>query len=52
MVRGEQLVESCRRLEDACLSPNASFAWVEECAVGVKLAILALDESLVEECTD
>ncbi|WP_430944981.1 hypothetical protein, partial [Pseudomonas aeruginosa] len=25
---------------------------VEECAVGVKLAILALDESLVEECTD
>ena len=29
-----------------------SFAWVEECAVGVKLAILALDESLVEECTD
>lgn len=52
VVRGEQLVESCRRLEDACLSPNASFAWVEECAVGVKLAILALDESLVEECTD
>ena len=45
VVRGEQLVESCRRLEDACLSPNASFAWVEECAVGVKLAILALDES-------
>ncbi len=43
VVRGEQLVESCRRLEDACLSPNASFAWVEECAVGVKLAILALD---------
>ncbi len=29
VVRGEQLVESCRRLEDACLSPNASFAWVE-----------------------
>ncbi|MGA4817551.1 hypothetical protein ACPA9J_34820 [Pseudomonas aeruginosa] len=31
---------------------NASFAWVEECAVELKLAILALDESLVEECTD
>ena len=40
VVRGEQLVESCRRLEDAC-SARTPRSPLEECAVGVKLAILA-----------
>ncbi|HBO7426988.1 MULTISPECIES: transporter substrate-binding domain-containing protein [Pseudomonas aeruginosa group] len=52
VVRGEQLVDSCRRLEEACLNPNAAFSRVEECAVGVKLALLALDEGLLGELAE
>lgn len=52
VVRGEQLVDSCRRLEEVCLNPHAAFSRVEECAVGVKLALLALDEGLLRELAE
>ncbi|NBF06151.1 transporter substrate-binding domain-containing protein [Pseudomonas sp. Fl5BN2] len=49
MVKGEQLVESCRQLEDACLSPDLSLLVVTECVEQVKQAIETLEQHLLEQ---
>ncbi|WP_306405758.1 response regulator [Pseudomonas protegens] len=49
VVKGEQLVESCRQLEDACLSPELNMPQVSECVEQVKQAILSLEQHLLEQ---
>lgn len=49
VVKGEQLVESCRQLEDACLSPELSLGMITECAAQVVQAIETLEQRLLEQ---
>ncbi|WP_404942161.1 transporter substrate-binding domain-containing protein [Pseudomonas danubii] len=49
VVKGEELVESCRQLEDACLSPDLSLNMIKECVEQVKQAIITLEQRLFEQ---
>ncbi|MFJ2455929.1 transporter substrate-binding domain-containing protein [Pseudomonas protegens] len=49
VVKGEQLVESCRQLEDACQNPDMSMSLVTECVEQVKQAIVTLEQHLLEQ---
>ncbi|MGE8451573.1 MAG: transporter substrate-binding domain-containing protein [Pseudomonadales bacterium] len=49
VVKGEQLVESCRQLEDACLCPDLSLDMVTECVEQVKQAVVTLEQRLLEQ---
>ncbi|WP_225926543.1 transporter substrate-binding domain-containing protein [Pseudomonas sessilinigenes] len=49
VVKGAQLVESCRQLEDACLSPDLSLAVITERVEQVKQAIMTLELGLLGE---
>ncbi|MGC5701950.1 transporter substrate-binding domain-containing protein [Pseudomonas sp. NFXW11] len=49
VVKGEQLVESCRQLEDACLGPEQSQELIGECVAQVQQAIQILEQRLLEQ---
>ena len=49
VVKGEQLVESCRQLEDACQSPDLNMPLVSDCVEQVKQAIVTLEQQLLEQ---
>ncbi len=49
VVKGGQLVESCRQLEDACQSPDLNMSLVSDCVEQVKQAIVPLEQQLLEQ---
>ncbi|MNJ69815.1 Virulence sensor protein BvgS precursor [compost metagenome] len=46
VVKGEQLVESCRRLEVICADPHASFEALSRAVTELEHAIMALEDEL------
>ncbi|MNP87325.1 hypothetical protein D3C76_1881500 [compost metagenome] len=48
MVKGEQLVDSCRRLELVCAEPQASDEALRQAVNDVEVAIMELERALGE----